>query len=619
MEHALLQITQIPEEEWIKLRSALEQVALLTIKEVPGNMFPFLYFHPVLIPYLRSLRHATDKELYDRYVSIYISLALKLRGEDYHYPLAVRAVTWRELPNLRRTLELLLDEGNVGAASILADLIVWFLDCFGLWRERDALWRRLAEAAAVKGSQGGETLTAEEYLREMGRGEYEFDKGDLRAAYARFATLLTRADALPEGGELAPGSHQYSRILQSLALCLRNSGKPSSAETLLKRAMELWSPHLKDSKKPLAAEAQLGEEKDWDKFLKRDEEEQVIRHQATLLRDLGSVLRYQGKYLQAREVYQEGLQLAEQLADLSIQGSVRIHLGNLAVEQKAYDEARSQFSFALELLQTLGEPTREATVWHNLGAIELEQNKWTEAERCFRQSLILAEQGGDIAKAASCYHNLGRIAKDQERSIEAEGWYKRALVLLEQIQPDSSLSKRTYSILADLLVEEVQAGRAPLVRLIEARSNAELALTLQEISEAPLTIWDTLATLATIAKLEGRAEAARNYHRRACETFAAFPGNRINVDRISGPTIAAIAAAAKGDIEARKDVEALLPEPAVNGPQPITTAIWRIWEGARDWYTLVDDLDIKEALIVLRVLETLAQPTEVQDQMPGDA
>ena len=39
----------------------------------------------------------------------------------------------------------------------------------------------------------------------------------------------------------------------------------------------------------------------------------------------------------------------------------------------------------------------------------------------------------------------------------------------------------------------------------------------------------------------------------------------------------------------------------------------RIWSGERDWDTLVEEVDRNSALLILRVLETIAQPTEEAD------
>src|SRR5262249_22606509 len=53
LENRLLAITEIAEANWAELRPALEQAALLTVEPLEGVKFPFLHFHPVLIPFLR--------------------------------------------------------------------------------------------------------------------------------------------------------------------------------------------------------------------------------------------------------------------------------------------------------------------------------------------------------------------------------------------------------------------------------------------------------------------------------------------------------------------------------------------------------------------------------------
>ena len=42
----------------------------------------------------------------------------------------------------------------------------------------------------------------------------------------------------------------------------------------------------------------------------------------------------------------------------------------------------------------------------------------------------------------------------------------------------------------------------------------------------------------------------------------------------------------------------------------MTSAVRRLWAGERDWQALVNDLDGPDALLVLRILETIAQSKE---------
>jgi len=587
-EDDLLAITEIPEAAWGTLRQALEQAALLTAEQIEGVRVPFLRFHPVLTPYLRSQPGADDAALRERYTQRYYGLARYLNFEDNRHPQPVRALVRKELPNLRRALELLLEEGELDATSEMADQIARFLDIFGLLRERDELRRRMNEAVAAKDTQKDRVLTPAEHLREAGLGEDEYKKGNLRAAYDRFTKLLARIEELPEGTPLGPGSYEHCTTLHRLARCLIDAEQPAAAEGRLREALKVIDALIR----------------------LQPDHQSFIRQRGFLLADLGDALVTQGKYSRARVAYEEALDVARQEGDLRPQAVALGQLGTLALLQRDYAEARSRYVEALGRFHELGEPQMEAVAWHQLGRVADEQKEWAEAERCYRESLAIEERLGDWALAATTCNQLAIVAEGAGRPDEAEGWYKRTLELDEQVHPGSPDSTHLNN-LANLLVNEVRAGRAAKTRLAEAKSYAERALAVRETLDASSDIWRTLNILANIADLEGQAEEARDYRHREREAFAAFEGNRYHIDRENGQLIAAIAAAAKGDAEAREAVEEVLPELEEDGWE-IAGATRRIWAGERDWHALVEDLDSEEALLVLRVLEMIGEANDIQ-------
>jgi len=370
-----------------------------------------------------------------------------------------------------------------------------------------------------------------------------------------------------------------------LARCLEAGGQPAVAEGRLREALNV-------------IDALIGQ---------RPEDQQLIRQRGGLLTDLGDALSNQGKYSQAREAYEERLKIAKQQEDVRGQGVVLAQLGSLALEHRGYVEARSRYREALGRFHELSEPASEAVAWHQLGRVAQEQQEWAEAERFYRESLAIKERLGDWALAATTCNQLAIVAMNSGRPDEAEGWYKRTLELDERVQPGSPGEAMTLNNLASLLVNEIQAKRASRTRLAEAKGYAEQALAIDQTLDASSGIWTVFSTLAKIADLEGRAEEARDYRRRERETFAAFEGNRYHIDRQHGQLIAAIAAAAKGNAEARAEVEARLPRLEEAGWK-IAAATRRIWAGERDWHALVEGIDSNSSLLVRRVLETMAQP-----------
>jgi hypothetical protein len=145
MENVLLGITQMDKDLWQDARAELEQAALATAESLPGIAFPFLRFHPTLVPYLASLLPASRRAaLEDRYWRAYYGFADFLYHTDTQHPHEARAIALRELPNLRRALDLAVDAGEVAAAVEFADSIARFLDAFGRWRERDAMMGQIS-------------------------------------------------------------------------------------------------------------------------------------------------------------------------------------------------------------------------------------------------------------------------------------------------------------------------------------------------------------------------------------------------------------------------------------------------------------------------------------------
>lgn len=517
----------------------------------------------------------------------YYELADYLFQEDARHPQPIRAVVQKELPNLRHALTLLLEE-DLDLATVMADHIIRFLNDFGQLRERDELRQRIDAALAKQQAGSQNELTFAEWLRERGLGEDELGKGDLHAASTRFARLLARIEAQPD--EISPGrnSYEHSITLLCLARCLRETGQPAEAEQLLRRALSIIDGLRQAQPENTAYLAQSG----------------------TLLSELGDTLLDQGAYAQAQAAYEEALKIAEQVGDVRGQAVDLGQLGRLALQQEAYTTAREYHTRALTRFRALSEPEMEAVAWHNLGMVAEKQQDWNEAERCYRASLAIEEQLGHWRGAADTCNQLASIAEEADRPEEAEGWYKRALELHTRTHPENvdAHTARILHNLAYLLVNEIQAGRADTSRLDEARRYATQVLAIDETLDVSLEIWKELNLLARIAEMEGHEEEARTFRRRERETFAAFAGNRYHIDQQQGKLIAAIVAAARGNNHTREAVEAVFPTLEEHG-WDIAKATRRIWAGERDWHELSEGVDRGSALLILRVLETLAQAT----------
>jgi len=588
MEHDLLVITEISEATWAELRPALEQAALFTVEYLDGVSVPFLHFHPVLVPYLLVQARASYKALLERYAERYYEVSRYYYEQDTRSPMQVRALVQRDLPNLRRALAVQLEAGQLERAAVMAGCIGYFLVPFGLHREQIQMQQRLTQALTNQQAQAGDVLTQREYLYEINLGEGEWRKGYLQAAIARFSRLLARFEARLEGASLGSGSYEHVITLIWLGRCFHDSRDLPVAEQVGRKAIAMVET-----------------------LIKRDPENRFnLLSQATLLADLGAVLLDQGRYADAKAAQEQALQRSKQLGNLREQAASQGQLGDIAFRQENYAEARLRYQEALAAFQRLGEPAMEATSWRQLGAVALEQQDWPEAERCCRKSLEIEEQLEDLVAVAGTCSELGHVAAAANRFEEAKGWHQRALALDRQTDASGDAYTRHLFNLANVLVQEVEAGRVQevSVQLAEAQRYLEQALVIDKRLNSP-GIWRKYGLLAQIANRQGHISIAQDYRRRERESYAAFAGHRFQIDQRFGSYLAAFAAAQDSQ-EVRAQVEESLLEGEKNGWH-ISEVLHRIWAGERDWHTLVEGLGSnKEALLILRVLETLAAPTD---------
>ena len=184
-EDNLLAITEIPEDEWVTLRGALEQAALLSIEQIHKEItVPFLHFHPVLIPYLRGQLGPIDDALHERYGRRYFTQAYHLASEDRRHPQSVHAQVRGELPNLLRALNLVLGSGKLEKATDMAENIDKFVIYFGLGKEHEELHKVIETIVATM--QESEILTKTEFRCERFLSLEAFHEGRMQAAIARF-------------------------------------------------------------------------------------------------------------------------------------------------------------------------------------------------------------------------------------------------------------------------------------------------------------------------------------------------------------------------------------------------------------------------------------------------
>ncbi len=545
-EDDLLAVTGFDPGLWRAARAELERAGLATVEHLPFCKDPDVHFHPTLAPHLaRRLAPERRRALEERFRMRYAGLANYLYEADMKTPVEARALAARDLPNLRRALELSLAAGEHDVAVEMADQIARFLDHFGRWQERDEVMARAGRA--VQPASGGE-LTRAEFLVGSRHGDTLLGAGRAAEAEGVFRRLLERMEA---GAAYTP-RYDRCQALDWLGRSLEAQGQYGEAADRYRQALA----ELAALEQTEAAKRQAG-----------------VCHS-----DLADALRHLGGYAEARAEYGTALAIAEEIGDQQGAATVVGRLGTLALLESDLPEARRRYKAALRTFHALGEEPTEAVYLHQLGWVAQEARDWPEAERRYRESLAIADRLGHRAGASATCNQLAIVAEGAGRLAEAERWYRRALADAEDLGMGTEIATMANN-LADFLLATYDSPDGPRPDLAEAERYARQALRIREGLGPSSEPWKTYGILASIAERGEQPEAARDYRRREQESYAAFPGNWARLERGFGPVVESVAAAARGVPGAREAVEGLF-ETFRAGNWRIAPAIQRMWAGS---------------------------------------
>ncbi len=620
-------------EEWRRIRDVLitdlEQAGLLQIKNVSASWgalqvlsrvekppqaafqqsitVPYYRFHPTLAPYLRrqqkpEIRHVLEK----RYREFYHSTAKRLYSLDFRAPQTARAIVQRELPNLHRALVLTLEAKEYETAVDFTVSIEHFLNVFGCWRERDALLNEIQ--TAVDGLAHDGPLTKAQFLAASRRGEALRQQERAAKAEEIFRKLLARMDV----GMAYAGGHDRAQTLWRLGRSLREQGRLREAEIQHRQALDVLQELDRENRN-------------------------VLQQISVTHSDLANVLSEQDRFEEAREEYEQGLKIDEELSNPRGVIVDRGNLGTLAMRQGDFPEARRRYQEALEVARQLGESLMEAKVLHKIGRVAEEEarqatgqqreERLAEAEKAYKESLRLKETHRDQAGAALSANQLANLAKMAGRLTHAERWYRHALGHLEGSNHRryiaTVVNNRAILLLQSWHIPASQRPKAFATRdlLAEAKQWALQAARLREtIGDPSLELWKTYDILARIAEARGDTTATRNWRRKERIAYAAFPGHwsRDRAELFS-LIVHTIAAHTQGDAKATAEMEHFLNDLSQTTSGRKHAAVLRqVIAGRRDEDTLAEehDLDPGLYLVLIKVLEQLRPASDLPESPP---
>ncbi len=213
---------------------------------------------------------------------------------------------------------------------------------------------------------------------------------------------------------------------------------------------------------------------------------------------------------QRQELRDLALPIFEEIDDLVGQASVLNNLGIEAYYEGRWDEARDLYERSRALRERIGDVINVATTSNNIGEIDSDQGRLEEAEQRFREVLRIVDGAGQKLLAGVARSNLGRVAARLRRYEEADGLLAEAFAILDEMG-------------AGPFAVEAQARRTELLALRGSEPEEVVGTAEQTIARllaegAPPAVHSLLERVRGIGLARaGRTEEARQAIRSALE------------------------------------------------------------------------------------------------------
>ena len=168
---------------------------------------------------------------------------------------------------------------------------------------------------------------------------------------------------------------------------------------------------------------------------------------AKSLDGLASVNRELGKTEEARNIFQDALEIRLNIDDsLSIADSY-LNLGNINVELGLYDIAEKYYKKSLKIYTGFKKELRLAVVAMNIGTIAYEQDRLKDAVSNYENSLNFFLANDKLYNAAILYQNLGNTFFELGNIDQALKNYENAIVYAKKVR-SNALLKTIYKNIA---------------------------------------------------------------------------------------------------------------------------------------------------------------------------
>jgi adenylate cyclase len=233
--------------------------------------------------------------------------------------------------------------------------------------------------------------------------------------------------------------------------------------------------------------------------------------QVAVMLKLGEVLQLVGRWIEAGNIYRQGLALAQRLNDRSAQAWCQTAVGELVGwYQSQYAEGSTWLEQARVGFEGLGDRSGVAQTLKIQGTIAAHQGDYQAARELWEESLSIRRELEDKSAVADLLNNLGIVARFQGDYASARAIHEEALAIRQEVGNKWAIAKSLNNLGYVILDQgNYEAARAQL----------EIAVTLQREIGDRWEIANALHTLGSVTRAQGDYPATRAVYQESLSIF----------------------------------------------------------------------------------------------------
>ncbi len=217
-----------------------------------------------------------------------------------------------------------------------------------------------------------------------------------------------------------------------------------------------------------------------------------------VLRNLGKVLEFSGKWEESLDFYRQALSLAEELGKPLYHADCQLRIGDMLWKLGSWDEAENSLNQAKAAFEELGHPQGVGLALKRIGTLAAQSGNYKRATELFTSSLEIRRKTGELSEVASLLSNLGILSRfrgDLKQALELQ---EESLAIRRKLEDpwaignslnNLGMAKRYNGDLAG--AREVLQEAVDLLKKVGDRS--EIANTLNSLAEVALDQQDITA------------------------------------------------------------------------------------------------------------------------------